>query len=142
MSFDFFTRLQTHPGGSNLCDRFSEAHFDSTPLKLFFGINTQVVFERGEHFFPPVHNDYPRLFCGELVVIAGENIIKRSESAPAVSTPVGPAPTITKSSAPSSIRVGSLAAASNRSKLRLRSLTACMRMYRGNACSAAPGVLK
>src|SRR5215471_3912346 len=76
MSSEFFTRLQTHAGGSNLCDRFSEAHFNSTPLKLFFGISTQIVFERGEHFFSPVHNDYPRLFCGELVVIAGENIIK------------------------------------------------------------------
>src|SRR5215475_6613596 len=76
MSFDFFTRLQTHAGGSNLCDRFSEAHFNSTPLELFFGISTQIVFERGEHFFPPVHNDYPRLFCGELVVIVGEKIIK------------------------------------------------------------------
>src|SRR5262245_6445012 len=76
MSFDFFTRLQTYAGRSNLCDRFSETYFNSTPLKLFFGISTQIVFERGEHFFPPVHNDYPRLFCGELVVVVGEKIIK------------------------------------------------------------------
>src|SRR5215510_14097030 len=76
MSFDFFTRRQPHAGRSDLCNRFSETHFNSTPLKLFFGISTQIVFERGEHFFPSVHNNYPRLFCGELVVIAGENIIK------------------------------------------------------------------
>ena len=37
MSFDFFTRHQPHAGGSNLCDSFSEAHFNSTPLKLFSG---------------------------------------------------------------------------------------------------------
>src|SRR5262249_61592217 len=72
MRFDFFARLQTHEGGSNFCDRFSEAHVNSTLLKLVLSISTQIVFERGEHFFPPFHNDYSRLVCGKLVVIARE----------------------------------------------------------------------
>ena len=76
MSFDFFARLQAHEGGSNLCDRFPETHFDSTPLKFFLSISPQIVFERGEHFFPHLHHDYARLFCSELMVITGEKVVE------------------------------------------------------------------
>jgi hypothetical protein len=51
MRFDFLARLQTHEGGSNFCDRFSEAHFNSTLRKLVLSICTQSVLKRGEHFF-------------------------------------------------------------------------------------------
>src|SRR5262245_22674828 len=76
MRFDFFARIQTHEGGSNFCDRFSEAHVNSTLLKLVLSIRTQIVSKRGEHFFPPFHHDDSRLFCGELVVIAREKVVE------------------------------------------------------------------
>src|SRR6266550_7647496 len=76
MSFDFFARLQTHEGAAYLCDRLFETHLDSTLLKLLFGIGTQIVLERGEHFFPHFHNDDPRFFGGEVVVIAGEKVVE------------------------------------------------------------------
>src|SRR5262249_39348369 len=52
MSFDFFARLQTHEGGSNFCDRFSEAHFNSTLLKLVLSIRTQIVYNGASTSFP------------------------------------------------------------------------------------------
>src|SRR5882724_12531845 len=76
MSFDFFARLQTHEGAAYLCDRLFETHLDSTLLKLLFGIGTQIVLERGQHFFPHFHKDDPRFFGGEVVVIAGEKVVE------------------------------------------------------------------
>src|SRR4029079_17602293 len=65
-----------------------------------------------------------------------------SASAPAVSTPVGPPPTTTALSAPSSTRLASLSAASQRSSTWFFSLSAWGRVYIGKACSAAPSVPK
>src|SRR5215813_9395875 len=77
MRLDCFARLQTHEGGANLCNRFSEAHFHATLLKRCLSISTQIVLERGEHFFAPLHNDDPRLVRGELVVIAREKVVEQ-----------------------------------------------------------------
>src|SRR6266446_3563022 len=47
VGFDYFSRLQTHEGGSNLGDGVSETHFDPTLLELFFSVRAQIFFEGG-----------------------------------------------------------------------------------------------
>ena len=83
------------------------------------------------------------LSCGTVRIVLGE--VTRGTARPArrrVSTPVGPPPTTTTFSAPSSMRVGSLSAASQRPSTCSLSRTASGSVYIGKACSAAPSVPK
>ena len=73
---------------------------------------------------------------------SGRTSLMKSASAPAISTPVAPPPTMTKFRAPLSIRAGLRSAASNTSRIRERSRSASRSEYSGNACSSAPGVRK
>src|SRR6266404_6311296 len=77
MGLEFFPRLKTHKGRPYLCDRLSQTDFNSSLLKLFFSVRAQIVFERSEHLLPHLHNDYPSLFCGELMVIAGQKVVEQ-----------------------------------------------------------------
>src|SRR5258705_13887823 len=77
MGLDFFARLQAHEGGTNLSYGFSKTYLNSTLLQCLFGVSTQILLERSEHFFSHLHQDYARLFGCKLMVIMWQNLIEK-----------------------------------------------------------------
>src|SRR6266850_2408295 len=75
VGFNLFPRPKTHKGGSYLCDRFSQTNFNSSLLKFFFSVRTQIVFERSEYFLTHLNNDYARVFSRELVIIVRQKVV-------------------------------------------------------------------
>src|SRR6266404_6593760 len=75
VGLDFFPRPKTHKGRSYLCDRFSQTDFNSSLLKFFVSVRTQIVFERSEHFLAHLHNDDSRAFSRELVIIVRQKVV-------------------------------------------------------------------
>src|SRR3954452_16027579 len=82
MGLDFFTRLQAHESGTHLSHGFSQTYLDSTLLKLFFGVLTQIVFEGRKHLFPHLYQNYPRVFGCELMVILRQKIVEHVRKSP------------------------------------------------------------
>ena len=68
--------------------------------------------------------------------------MQTSKRPPAISTPVGPPPTMTNVSSPRSIRSGWASATSTQRRMWFRSRVASANEYSANACSSAPGTSK
>lgn len=70
----------------------------------------------------------------------GSTLASTSASAPAVSTPVVPPPTITRLTAPCSTNSERSMAASSTARMCERNRSASFKEYMGNVCSDAPGI--
>ena len=96
----------------DLRDAHTQPELDAVLLEALRRIGVGLVGEAVEHVAALVDDDDLDLVRGDVLVRERISPLAASDSAPAISTPVAPAPTMTKVSAPFSMSVGSRSTAS------------------------------